>query len=127
MKALSGTAKKTFVATGPDPEIEQPRDAIIKVTSCAICGSDLHLYEVHSGHEKGDIMGHEFMGEVVEVGRQKGSSRLATGSSYPSPSSAASASSADTAIARSASGPIGTRTPTRCSATRPPGFSVTRI
>ena len=56
--------------TVPDPEIEDPRDAIIKVTSCAICGSDLHLYDgFMPGMESGDIMGHEFMGEVVEVGR----------------------------------------------------------
>src|SRR5687768_8703428 len=53
----------------PDPQIEDPRDAIIKVTSCAICGSDLHLYNhFMPGMQKGDIMGHEFMGEVVEVG-----------------------------------------------------------
>jgi threonine dehydrogenase-like Zn-dependent dehydrogenase len=56
--------------TVPDPEIEDPRDAIIKVTSCAICGSDLHLYDhFMPGMEKGDIVGHEFMGEVVEVGQ----------------------------------------------------------
>jgi threonine dehydrogenase-like Zn-dependent dehydrogenase len=55
----------------PDPEIEHPRDAIIKVTSCAICGSDLHLYDhFMPGMKKGDIMGHEFMGEVVEVGAE---------------------------------------------------------
>jgi threonine dehydrogenase-like Zn-dependent dehydrogenase len=54
----------------PDPRIEQPRDAIIKVTSCAICGSDLHLYNgFMPGMQSGDIIGHEFMGEVVEVGR----------------------------------------------------------
>jgi len=53
----------------PDPEIEHPRDAIIKVTSCAICGSDLHLYDhFMPGMKSGDIMGHETMGEVVEVG-----------------------------------------------------------
>ena len=53
----------------PDPTIEDPRDAIIKVTSCAICGSDLHLYDhFMPGMESGDIMGHESMGEVVEVG-----------------------------------------------------------
>jgi threonine dehydrogenase-like Zn-dependent dehydrogenase len=53
----------------PDPKIEEPRDAIIKVTSCAICGSDLHLYgHFMPGMQKGDIVGHEFMGEVVEVG-----------------------------------------------------------
>lgn len=56
--------------TVPDPKIEDPRDAIIKVTSCAICGSDLHLYDgFMPGMESGDIMGHETMGEVVEVGR----------------------------------------------------------
>ena len=53
----------------PDPEIEDPRDAIIKVTSCAICGSDLHLYDhFMPGMQSGDILGHETMGEVVEVG-----------------------------------------------------------
>ncbi len=55
--------------TVPDPVIEQPRDAIIKVSSCAICGSDLHLYDgFMPGMESGDILGHECMGEVVEVG-----------------------------------------------------------
>lgn len=55
--------------TVPDPLIENPRDAIVKVTSCAICGSDLHLYDGFiPGMQHGDIMGHEFMGEVVEVG-----------------------------------------------------------
>jgi len=53
----------------PDPEIEHPRDAIIKVTTCAICGSDLHLYDhFMPGMKNGDIIGHEFMGEVVDVG-----------------------------------------------------------
>jgi threonine dehydrogenase-like Zn-dependent dehydrogenase len=57
--------------TVPDPQIEAPRDAIIRVTSCAICGSDLHLYDgFMPGMESGDIMGHEFMGEVVEVGAE---------------------------------------------------------
>ncbi len=55
--------------TVPDPKIEQPRDAIIKVTSTCICGSDLHLFDgFMPGMESGDIMGHEPMGEVVEVG-----------------------------------------------------------
>jgi threonine dehydrogenase-like Zn-dependent dehydrogenase len=57
------------VDTHPDPEILNPRDAILKVTSTAICGSDLHLYDgVIPGLKSGDILGHEFMGEVVEVG-----------------------------------------------------------
>lgn len=57
------------VDTVPDPEIVNPRDAIIKVTSTAICGSDLHLYDgVIPGVLPGDILGHEFMGEVVDIG-----------------------------------------------------------
>lgn len=57
------------VETVPDPEILNPRDAIVKITSTAICGSDLHLYNGFiPTMEKGDIIGHEFMGEVVEVG-----------------------------------------------------------
>jgi threonine dehydrogenase-like Zn-dependent dehydrogenase len=55
--------------TVPDPRIEQPRDAIVQVTSCAICGSDLHLYDhFMPAMQKGDVLGHEFMGEVVETG-----------------------------------------------------------
>ncbi len=55
----------------PDPTILNPHDAIVKITSTAICGSDLHLYNgVIPTMEKGDILGHEFMGEVVEVGAQ---------------------------------------------------------
>jgi threonine dehydrogenase-like Zn-dependent dehydrogenase len=57
------------VDTVPDPDIINPRDAIIRVTSTAICGSDLHLYDgVIPGMVAGDILGHEFMGEVVETG-----------------------------------------------------------
>ena len=53
----------------PDPHIINPRDAIVRITSTAICGSDLHLYDGFvPTMEKGDILGHEFMGEVVEVG-----------------------------------------------------------
>lgn len=58
------------VETVDDPEIINPRDAIIKITSTAICGSDLHLYDgVIPGVMPGDILGHEFMGEVVETGK----------------------------------------------------------
>lgn len=64
--------------TVPDPVIEDPRDAIVKVTSTAICGSDLHLYDNYiPAMETGDILGHEFMGEVVEVG--SGNSKLKVG------------------------------------------------
>ncbi|MCX4243125.1 zinc-dependent alcohol dehydrogenase [Paraliomyxa miuraensis] len=53
----------------PDPKILNARDAIVRVTSTAICGSDLHLYNgLVPGMERGDVLGHEFMGEVVEVG-----------------------------------------------------------
>jgi threonine dehydrogenase-like Zn-dependent dehydrogenase len=70
MRALCWHGKKDVRCdTVPDPQIEQPRDAIVKVTSCAICGSDLHLYDgFMMGMKNGDILGHEFMGEVVEVG-----------------------------------------------------------
>ncbi len=72
MKALCWHGKKDIrFDTVPDPIIEHPRDAIIKVSSCAICGSDLHLYDgFMPGMKHGDIMGHEFMGEVVEVGHE---------------------------------------------------------
>jgi threonine dehydrogenase-like Zn-dependent dehydrogenase len=54
----------------PDPEIVDPRDIIVQISSTAICGSDLHIYDGYiPTMEKGDILGHEFMGEVVEVGR----------------------------------------------------------
>jgi threonine dehydrogenase-like Zn-dependent dehydrogenase len=70
MKALCWHGKKDIRCDEvPDPQIEHPRDAIVKVTSCAICGSDLHLFDGFvSGMLRGDILGHEFMGEVVEVG-----------------------------------------------------------
>jgi threonine dehydrogenase-like Zn-dependent dehydrogenase len=70
MRALVWHGKKDVRCdTVPDPVIEDSRDAIVKVTSCAICGSDLHLFDgFMMGMKRGDILGHEFMGEVVEVG-----------------------------------------------------------
>lgn len=70
MRALVWHGKEDIRCdTVSDPEIEHPRDAIIKVTSCAICGSDLHLFHnLIPAMLPGDIMGHEMMGEVVEVG-----------------------------------------------------------
>jgi len=70
MRALVWHGKEDIRCdTVTDPEIEQPRDAIVKVTSCAICGSDLHLYHNFiPAMLPGDVMGHEMMGEVVEVG-----------------------------------------------------------
>src|SRR4051794_38192623 len=72
MKALVWHGKKDIRCdTVPDPKIEHPRDAIIKVTACAICGSDLHLYNgFMPGMMRGDVLGHESMGEVVEVGAE---------------------------------------------------------
>lgn len=71
MKALTWHGKSDIRCESvPDPKIQHGRDAIIKVTACAICGSDLHIFDgmipdMHSG----DIVGHETMGEVVEVGK----------------------------------------------------------
>jgi threonine dehydrogenase-like Zn-dependent dehydrogenase len=72
MKAVCWHGKQDIrVENVPDPKILNPRDAIIKITSTAICGSDLHLYEGNiPTMESGDILGHEFMGEVVEVGKE---------------------------------------------------------
>ena len=79
MRALVWHGRKDVrLDTVPDPIIEDARDAIVKVTATAICGSDLHLYDGYiPAMEKGDILGHEFMGEVVEVG--KGNSKLKVG------------------------------------------------
>ncbi|GAA4717661.1 zinc-dependent alcohol dehydrogenase [Pedococcus ginsenosidimutans] len=70
MKALTWQGKRDVrVEEVPDPRIEEPNDAIIKVTSTAICGSDLHLYEVLGAYlTPGDVLGHETMGIVEEVG-----------------------------------------------------------
>ena len=70
MKALCWHGRNDIRCdTVPDPKIEDARDIILKVTSCAICGSDLHLMDGQMPTmESGDVLGHEFMGEVVEVG-----------------------------------------------------------
>jgi threonine dehydrogenase-like Zn-dependent dehydrogenase len=70
MRALTWHGKHDVrMETVDDPEIVNPRDAIIKITSTAICGSDLHLYDGYiPTMQSGDILGHEFMGEVVDVG-----------------------------------------------------------
>jgi threonine dehydrogenase-like Zn-dependent dehydrogenase len=70
MKALTWHGKHDIrCETVPDPKIQDNRDAIIKVTACAICGSDLHIYDGMIPQMKsGDVLGHETMGEVVEVG-----------------------------------------------------------
>ena len=70
MKALCWHGKEDVrIETVPDPKLVDARDAIVKVTATAICGSDLHLYDGYMPTmESGDVLGHEFMGEVMEVG-----------------------------------------------------------
>jgi threonine dehydrogenase-like Zn-dependent dehydrogenase len=72
MKALVWHGKQDIRCDNvPDPEIEDPKDAIIKVTSCAICGSDLHLFHnMIPAMVPGDVVGHEMMGVVEEVGSE---------------------------------------------------------
>jgi threonine dehydrogenase-like Zn-dependent dehydrogenase len=79
MKANQWMGKRSVeVHDVPDPEIQSPSDAIVKVSSTAICGSDLHLYNgLVPTMKSGDVLGHEFMGEVMEVGR--GVKNLKTG------------------------------------------------
>jgi threonine dehydrogenase-like Zn-dependent dehydrogenase len=73
-------ANKMSVETVPDPQILKPRDAIVRITSTCICGSDLHLYNGFiPTMEQGDIMGHEFMGEVVETGNGVNKEKLKVG------------------------------------------------
>ncbi|MEA2291414.1 MAG: hypothetical protein QOF17_434 [Solirubrobacteraceae bacterium] len=71
MRANVWSGRNTVqVENVPDPKILNSRDAIVRITSTAICGSDLHLYDGYiPTMKKGDILGHEFMGEVVETGR----------------------------------------------------------
>jgi threonine dehydrogenase-like Zn-dependent dehydrogenase len=70
MRALTWQGiEKVSVEKVPDPRIEEPTDAVVRVTSTAICGSDLHLYKVLAPYlQPGDVLGHEFMGIVEEVG-----------------------------------------------------------
>ncbi|MFC6256616.1 alcohol dehydrogenase catalytic domain-containing protein, partial [Kocuria oceani] len=70
MKALTWQGKRSVsVEEVPDPRIQEPTDAIVRITSSGICGSDLHLYEVLGPFmDKGDVVGHEPMGIVEEVG-----------------------------------------------------------
>lgn len=72
MKAVTWHGKRDVrVSEVPDPKIEEPTDALVRVTSAAICGSDLHLYEILSMFmDEGDILGHEAMGIVEEVGSE---------------------------------------------------------
>ncbi|MGB7448576.1 MAG: zinc-dependent alcohol dehydrogenase [Ornithinimicrobium sp.] len=78
MKALTWQGPEDVrVIDVPDPHIERPSDAVIRVTSTAICGSDLHLYSVLAPYlSKGDVLGHEFMGIVEDVGPEAGDLRV---------------------------------------------------
>lgn len=93
MKAVTWQGRRDVrVEEVPDPKIKEPTDAVIRITSTGLCGSDLHLYEVLTPFmTPGDILGHEPMGIVEEVGAGVPTSRRATGSSCPSRSPAATA------------------------------------
>ena len=71
MNALTFHGRHQVVyQTIPDPQIKAPTDVIVRVKLCAICGSDLHVYHEHEkGIDHETVMGHEFMGEVVDVGK----------------------------------------------------------
>ncbi len=72
MKALTFNGKQTIkYESVPDPQIKTSKDVIVKVLLSAICGSDLHVYhERETGLDYGTVMGHEFVGEIVEIGRE---------------------------------------------------------
>ncbi|HEV3504111.1 MAG TPA: alcohol dehydrogenase catalytic domain-containing protein, partial [Actinomycetes bacterium] len=72
MKAVTWQGKRNVqIEEVPDPKLEEPTDAIVRITSTGICGSDLHLYEVLGPFlDKGDVLGHEPMGVVEEVGSE---------------------------------------------------------
>ena len=70
MKALVYEgARNVQVKNVPDPKIEKPTDVIVKITSTNICGSDLHMYEGRTDVEVGKVLGHENLGQVLEVGK----------------------------------------------------------
>jgi len=112
----------------PDPTLLNPRDAIVKITSTAICGSDLHLLDGYiPTMERGDVMGHEFMGEVVEVG-PGAASKLSVGDRVvvPFPIACGACLACEPSSTRCAR--TRTRTPgwpRRCSGSPPAGCSAT--
>jgi glutathione-independent formaldehyde dehydrogenase len=69
MKALVYNGPRNVsVENVPDPKIERPTDVLVRITATNICGSDLHMYEGRTDIEPGRVLGHENLGEVVEVG-----------------------------------------------------------
>ena len=130
MKAICWMGRNEVeVQDVPDPRILNARDAIVRVTSTAICGSDLHLLDGYvPTMQKGDVMGHEPMGEVVEVGPGVDATKLRVGDRVVVPFPIACG--ACVACRASSSPAARTRIPTpesprRCSATRWPGSSAT--
>jgi glutathione-independent formaldehyde dehydrogenase len=70
MKALVYRgARDVHVEDVPDAKLEQPTDVLVKITTTNICGSDLHMYEGRTNVEKGKVLGHENLGEVIEIGK----------------------------------------------------------
>jgi glutathione-independent formaldehyde dehydrogenase len=70
MKALVYKGPRNVqIENVPDPKIEKPTDVLVKITSTNICGSDLHMYEGRTDVEKGKVLGHENLGQVIEVGK----------------------------------------------------------
>ncbi len=60
--------REVRIAHVPDPKIEKPTDVLVRITTINICGSDLHMYEGRTNFEKGKVLGHENLGQVIEVG-----------------------------------------------------------
>jgi threonine dehydrogenase-like Zn-dependent dehydrogenase len=133
MRALVWHGKEDIRCdTITDPEIEQPRDAIVGATSCTICGSDLHLFHNFiPAMLPGDVMGHEMMGEVVDVGSEaKPKPKLKGGDRVVVPLTiiCGESDSVNAAISRCASEPTARNiSPTRFSAMRPRACSAIRI
>ena len=127
----AGTAPGTSASSSaPDPKILNPRDAIVRVTATAICGSDLHLYDGYiPTMQAGDILGHEFMGEVVEVGPgvdDPQAGRPRGRAVRRSPAAAAGTASKGSDLALRQLEPERLDGARRCTASPAPGSSATR-
>jgi len=119
MKALCWFGKHDVrVETVPDPVLLNPHDCIVKITRTAICGSDLHLFDGYiPTMEQGDILGHEFMGEIVEVGPEVKKRRIGDRVVVPLTLPAAICSTASRSFGRFATNGIPVRMwPEVCSA-----------
>ena len=124
---LGRAATRSRSSDVPDPGILNRRDAIVRITSTAICGSDLHLLDGYvPTMQDGDIMGHEFMGEVVEVGPGVDAAKLRVGDRvvvpFPIACGACCACAAELYSLLREHQPERRASPRRCSATRSPGI-----